>query len=1113
MKKTLISTLFLLILLFNNSLIYSQLNVSTIVGPLGGRGHEDGSGTDASFFYPDAICSDLAGNVYVADNGRNTIRQITPSGVVTTLAGTPGSSGYIDATGAAARFYNPNGICINSTGDIYVADTYNQVIRRVTSAGVVTTFAGTGSVGSIDGVGSSATFNYPQGMCFDPSGNLYVIEPVTTRIRKITSAGVVSTFAISSNFTNARTICSDASGNIYVAAININKILKYTPLGVQSVFAGSGAYSSIDGTGTAASFTYPYGICSDASNNIFVSDRGSYKIRKITPGAVVTTFAGSGSLGVALGAGSIASFNPLASIGADGLGNVFVSSAPCIRKMNSSGFVSILAGGGGFGSQDLIGNNASFSNVQGIAIDASNNLIVADLSNNKIRKVTTATLLVSTIAGTGSSGTDDGSVSVAKFSAPSSVCLDPSGNIYVADYYNHMIRKISGGVVTTFAGTGAVGSTDGAALSATFNYPYDLCFDSFGNLYVSDTENNKIRKITPSGVVSTFAGSGSAGSADGIGALSSFDFNKGISIDANNNLYVAEYNSNKIRKISPSGLVSTFAGSGSIGSLDASGTSASFNHPSDVCIDGLGNVYVADSDNNKIRKITATGVVTTIAGSTYGYIDGSELVAKFNSPVGIAIDGASNIYVTSDGSNNIRKIAPACLTPTITPSVTNSVICLGSTVTFNAVGANTYTWTGGVINNVAYTPTSVGTLNYTVTGVQTGSCNLSNTSTISITVNPPPTIAVNSGSICTGSSFTITPTGASVYTYSGGSAFVNPTNTTSYTVTGASAAGCTNTAVSNVAVTNTVSPSILLSIASTTICGTSAAFNSTITNGGTSPLYQWKKNGVNVGSGLTSYSPTSLVNGDVVSCILTSNATCATPTSVVSNSITMTVGATPTITVNSGSICSGSSFTFNPTGASTYAYSGGNAIVNPTSNTSYTVTGTSVAGCTNSAVSNVTVNALPILTATTNNSLICTGSTATLSVLGAMSYTWNTGSNLASYPVTPTTTTSYTVIGTDGNGCTNNAVVTQSVSLCTGIDEIMSENLTSIYPNPNNGVFTISTQKDAQLIIVNQLGEIVLQQLITSGENKLDLQNQATGLYFVKISAQGSLTTFKVMKL
>jgi serine/threonine protein kinase, bacterial len=316
-----------------------------------------------------------------------------------------------------------------------------------------------------------------------------------------------------------------------------------------------------------------------------------------------------------------------------------------------------LAGQGAQGNSDGTGTAAGFNYPIGIAADASGNLYVGDQLNEKVRKITPAGV-VTTLAGNGTPASADGTGNSATFYYPTGVTVDPSGNIYVTDLGGNTIRKVtSTGVVTTVAGDGGSGSANGAAATATFRSPTGVAIDKSGNLYIADAANNMIRMITPGGIVSTLAGSGPQGSADGTGAAASFYYPYGIAIDASGNLYVADARNNKIRKITSAGVVSTFAGSGGLGSADGTGTAASFNYPAGIAIDSAGNLYVADVDNSEIRKITPAGVVTTVAGSTTaGDTDGTGSAAAFSYPYGVTVDKSGNIYVTEQGNDKVRKI-------------------------------------------------------------------------------------------------------------------------------------------------------------------------------------------------------------------------------------------------------------------------------------------------------------------------------------------------------------------------------------------------------------------------------------------------------------------------
>jgi sugar lactone lactonase YvrE len=319
--------------------------------------------------------------------------------------------------------------------------------------------------------------------------------------------------------------------------------------------------------------------------------------------------------------------------------------------------VTTLAGSGAVGSVNGVGTSASFNYPYGLAADQSGNVYVADTGSNIIRKISSAGL-VSTLAGSGTAGKADGAGIAASFNQPRSVAVDASGNVFVADYGNHLIRKITSfGVVTTFAGTGTFGNSDGVGPAASFNSPNSIAIDSSGNIYVADLDNNLVRKITSAGVVSTLAGSGVQGNSNGTGTLATFNQPNGIAVDPSGNVYVAEQVNALVRKITNTGVVTTLAGSGNVGTADGTGTAASFSYPWNIAVDANSNLYLTDASAHLIRKITPAGVVTKVAGSgAPGNSNGTGALATFRNPNGIAVDGLGAIYVGDQYNNLIRKI-------------------------------------------------------------------------------------------------------------------------------------------------------------------------------------------------------------------------------------------------------------------------------------------------------------------------------------------------------------------------------------------------------------------------------------------------------------------------
>jgi len=616
--------------------------------PLSGQGSIDGAGLAAEFFSPTGVAVDSSGNTYVADTGNSTIRKITVAGVVTTLAGTAGITGSADGTGAAAQFNSPSGVAVDASGNVYVADSGNSTIRMITSAGVVTTLAGSAAAtGSTDGTGAAALFNGPANVAVDSTHNVYVADTNNDTIRKITSAGVVTTLA-----------------------------------------GTAGVTGSLDGTGTAALFSGPTDLALDVAGNLYVADTNNNTVRKITALGVVSTLAGTaGTVGSADGTGAAAQFNDPSGVVVDATGNVYVTDTGngTVREITAAGVVSTLAGTAGTtGSADGTGAAAVFNGPTGIALDSSDNAYVADTGNNTIREISVAGV-VTTLAGTApNSGDVDGTGASAQFNAPAGVATDSSGNTYVADTGNSTIREINpAGVVTTLAGmAGTTGSIDDTGLAAQFSAPSAVAVDSANNIYVADTGNNTIRKISAGGVVTTLAGTaGITGSADGTGAAASFSSPTGVAADSAGNVYVADSANNTVRKITPAGVVTTLAGtSGTSGSVDGTGAAARFNGPADITVDATGNVYVTDMNNDTVRKITSAGVVSTLAGTagTLGSADGTGIAAQFSAPAGITTDVSGNIFVADMNNDTIRKITAAGVVSTVVGVAGNAGYKLGA---------------------------------------------------------------------------------------------------------------------------------------------------------------------------------------------------------------------------------------------------------------------------------------------------------------------------------------------------------------------------------------------------------------------------------------------------
>jgi trimeric autotransporter adhesin len=681
-----------------------------------------GLATSARLRYPSGVAIDASGNIYIADTYNNRIRMVTKStDIITTVAG-DGSYGDKGDGGLAtsARLNYPNGIAIDASGNIYIADTDNHRIRMVTkSTDIITTVAGDGSSGfsGDGGLATSARLYYPQGVGIDVSGNIYIADTRNNRIRMVTkSTGIITTVAGDGSYdfsgdgglaTSARLdypygIAIDASGNIYIADTYNNRIRMVTKsTGIITTVAGNGTagFSGDGGLATSARLNYLNVVFVDASGNIYIADTNNHRIRMVTKSTgIITTVAGDGSSGYSsVGDGGLATSTRLHNprgVAIDASGNIYIADTynNRIRMVTeSAGIITTVAGNRtvGFSGDGGLATSARLDYPYGNAIDASGNIYIADTDNNRIRMVTKSTGIITTVAGNGTVGFsgDGGLATSARLYYPRAVAIDASGNIYIADTWNDRIRMVtkSTGIITTVAGnkTARNGNRDGGlATSTRLRYPLAVAIDTSGNIYIADTYNRRIRMVTKStGIITTVAGNGTVGfSGDGGLATSArLYYPQGLSVDASGNIYIADTRNDRIRMVTKStGIITTVAGDGSLQYGDYSGdgglaTSATLSRPSGIAIDASGNIYIADTNNNRIRMVTkSTGIITTVSGNgTVGFSgDGGQ--ARFsllNSPRGIAIDASGNIYF-SDSKNDVLRVL--LIAEVTTVSSTNS---------------------------------------------------------------------------------------------------------------------------------------------------------------------------------------------------------------------------------------------------------------------------------------------------------------------------------------------------------------------------------------------------------------------------------------------------------
>lgn len=652
---------------------------------------------------PQRVAIDGSGNVYFTAS--NAVFK-SSGGTLTLMAGT-GRMGYGGDGGPAVRalFNNPQGVAIDHSGNVYVSDTGNNLVRVITTDGNINVFAGNVFAGAPQvgwtgdgGPAIGADLDLPVGLAFDSSGNLFIADSANNAIREVTPDGNIHTIAgtgptgpgffgdttaaAGAQLNGPLDVAVDSSGNIYIADTNNANVREITAsTGIINTIAGSTAivsgavvfafgYAGDGGTAITASLAGPAGVAVDSSGNIYIATYADNRIRVVNSKGTITTYAGNSGYGFSGDGGPALSAQISAprGIGLDSSGNLYLADRwnNRIRKI-SGGNISTIVGNGqsNFGGDGGLATAAQLSYPAGVAVDQTGNVYISDLLNNRVRMVT-PTGTISTVAGNGlpGFGGDGGAATSAELNQPAGLAVDSSGNLYIADSNNSAIRKVTQqGIISTVAGTGGVegyAGDGGAATKAALMAPLGVAVDASANIYIADYYG-WIREVNAStGAISTLAGNGTNGySGDGGPAASAQFYNPiAVAVDAQGNVYVADSGNGAVRMIA-NGTITTIAGTGTLSYTGDGGpaSAAQFSAISGIAVDAQGNVYVADTSNDAIRLFPLGGTVSTIAGNgTQGYTGdgGPATVAELNNPRGVAVTPSGNVYVADTGNNAVR---------------------------------------------------------------------------------------------------------------------------------------------------------------------------------------------------------------------------------------------------------------------------------------------------------------------------------------------------------------------------------------------------------------------------------------------------------------------------
>ena len=731
-----------------------KVDINGVIVTVAGNGStgysgDGGPATNASLSDPARVAVDSFGNLFIADTNHSRIRKVDTNGIITTVAGN-GISGYSGDGGAAtnASLNFPAGAAVDSFGNLFIADQLNNRIREVDTNGIITTVAGNGISGysGDGGAATNADLDIPVSAAVDSFGNLFIAEPRYNHIRKVDTKGIISTLAGNGSFGysgdggSARYasffyisgVAVDPSGNLFIADTDNFRIRRVDTNGIINTVAGKGTvgFSGDAGAATNAGIAYPNGVALDTVGNLFIADAGNNRVREVlffsgypmlTLNNVAANNAGDYTVIITGPSGSVTSsvatltiLSPLVvsqpqslivSNGAQVSFSVAASGAlPLYFQWQKNG-TNLIDGGNVFGSitTNLVLSTTSSNDAGSYTIIVTNaygsvtsrvatlavvlfpptgptNQTVMAGSNMTFSVAVSGTgpfnyqwqlngtnlpKVITTVAGNGTQGSsgDGGPATNASLSDAEGIAVDAAGNVFIADKYSNRIRKAGiDGIITTVLGDGDV----------VLNWPEGVRFDALGNMLVADTYNNRILKMGTNGIITTLAGNGIHGYAGDGGPATNASLKEpvAVALDTFGNLFIADQQNHRIRKVNTSGSITTVAGNG-IGTYSGDGgaaTNGSLNQPSGVALDAFGNLFIGDSYNKRVRKVDTNGIITTIAGngiSGHSGDGGAATNANLSAPCGLAFDASGNLLIGDAGGYRVRRVDTSGIITTV----------------------------------------------------------------------------------------------------------------------------------------------------------------------------------------------------------------------------------------------------------------------------------------------------------------------------------------------------------------------------------------------------------------------------------------------------------------
>jgi hypothetical protein len=879
---------------FNQHRVFkvSTTGTLTVLAGSGVQGYSGdgvvGGAANASLYHPYAVALDSTGNVYIADEYNCVVRRVDTANTITTIAGTAGQCTYSGdgGKGTAADLYYPSGVATDGT-NLYIGDNNNCRVRKVVlSTDIITTYAGTGTCGysGDGGAANTAELYTPTGVAVDSTGNLFIADTTNCVVREVAKTSQkISTvagnhtcgysgdgaLATAAELNQFHALSVNSGGTVVtVADYNNQRIRQFTIGGNINTVAGNGTACSGStacgegGIATSAELYYPDGIAQTSGGTYYIGNNDNYVVDSFTVGGNLNVAAGNHSYNIetlvtGIPPSGVELNNPLG-VAVDSTGDIYVNDSHnfIVRELvKSSNLVNIFAGDGTYGYLGDGGpaTSAELTYNYGVGKDSAGNVYIADSSNCLVRVVNSAGT-ISTFAGLvvtnpqcGYSG-DGGAATSAKLYQPYGIAIDSKNSVYITDISEHVVRRVTGGIITTIAGIGGLSgySGDGGpASSALLNAPEAVAVDPAGNVFIADTNNCRIREINAlTGIINTVAGDGSCSfTGDGLAISNGVEYPQGVAVDANDNLFIGDY-ANRVRWVSPAGILTTVAGNGTAGYTGDGilATTAELYTPTGIALDSSGNILVGDYNNGRVREISAFSSLSTNTGNvSFGLTSvGSTstpqtvLVSAYG-PVTIANISTSTNYSEADDCPASLTNGQTCsmyvyFVPTASGTLPG-IVTINTNGFFNQVNTISTTGSGSAIsltgaplsfgNQLVKTTSTAKTVtvkNNGTTAVKMGSISLTETTDFTLSANTCPASGtnLNAGSTCTISvTFGPKSTGAKH-----GSVVINDSDPSSPQLIGVSGTGTSNVSLSPASV----------SFATTAVGVSSLATKITVTN-------------------------------------------------------------------------------------------------------------------------------------------------------------------------------------------------------------------------------------------------------------------------------------------